>query len=206
MYVKRRLPPSINPVIKRQRAILAIGRMGSFSAQTERAIVIACHDNNSIVRDLAVQILFFHGSQSSETVVAVREGLKDTQIRQRIVLGSYRSFGIDYEFRTVEEMALGLTRPLQEIRYQAACALRELGTNARPAIPALITACDDSEDKVRVCCMKTLGRIGPAASNAIPALQKSLQQQSLLIRSVAQEAISQINDTRQKPSPEDAFQ
>jgi HEAT repeat protein len=185
------LPPYVNAAYRRNVAVSAISKLGVLSPQAEHALVLACRDPDVIVRSRAVWVLGYHGSRSPETLQALQEAMRDPQVAG-LVGNAERALGFDSKLRTVEEMALGLSRPFVEARYQAACALRDLGAQAQPAIPALINACGDSAAMVRVCCISALGRMGPAASNAIPALQALLKDESSTVQQAAAVALEQI--------------
>jgi HEAT repeat protein len=57
-----------------------------------------------------------------------------------------------------------------EVRWTAAATLSQMGPRARPALPALVDALQDSDPLVRLMAIKALGRIGREAAPALPAL------------------------------------
>ena len=190
-WAQRVLPVYVNATYWRNIAVVAMGKLGALSPQGEHALVLACRDPDVVVRSRAVWVLGYRGSRSPETLGALQEAMRDRQVAG-LVGNAERALGFDFKPRTVEEMALGLSRAFGEARYQAALALRDLGSQAQPAIPALIQACDDPEVRVRICCVRALGRIGPAASNAIPRLQAMLKDESSMVQQAATEAIQRI--------------
>jgi HEAT repeat protein len=190
-WAQRVLPPYVVATYWRTIAVVAISKLGALSPQGEHALVLACQDPDVVVRARAVWVLGYHGSRSPETLRALQEALRNPQVAGLVGNGE-QALGFDSHPRTVEEMALGLSRPFVEARYQAASALCDLGPQAQPAIPALIEACSEPEDMVRICCIRALGRIGPAASNAIPRLQALLKDESSTAQRAAAEAIQQI--------------
>jgi HEAT repeat protein len=79
-----------------------------------------------------------------------------------------------------------------DIQMNAAYGFMALGPAARDAVPELITMLDDSDYAVRGIASFALGRIGPEASKAIPALRKHLNvalEQTRAGRSQADETI-----------------
>ena len=50
-----------------------------------------------------------------------------------------------------------------------------MGPDAREAIPALVKALSDRDNRVRQASVKALGAIGPAATPAIPVLTRALK-------------------------------
>jgi HEAT repeat protein len=67
--------------------------------------------------------------------------------------------------------------PPSEVRYQAVRVLRELGPRVSSAVPALIRALDDPDERVRIEAPWALGRIGFEARAAVPALANKLRMQ-----------------------------
>jgi hypothetical protein len=68
------------------------------------------------------------------------------------------------------------------------------GPQATPAVPALVEVLlNDSNERLRAKAAATLGRIGPAASNSIPALQGALQDPYFNVREAVTNALKQIS-------------
>ena len=61
------------------------------------------------------------------------------------------------------------------------------------AMPALIKALSDPNDSVRARSAQALGKLGPAAGKAVPALTKVLHDDSVFARIVAAESLSSID-------------
>jgi len=61
-------------------------------------------------------------------------------------------------------------------RLEAAIVLGTIGAGAERAVPALISALEDSDKKVRHDAVVTLGKIGPAAHAAIPFLVAAMKE------------------------------
>ena len=78
------------------------------------------------------------------------------------------------------------------LRTGAAMALRELGSVAWPAIPALIEALSDPWVGVRKGAAGALGGIGPASEVAVPALTLTLTDSHRFVRSWAAMALYEI--------------
>ncbi len=79
-------------------------------------------------------------------------------------------------------------------REQAAIELEEMGPDAAPAMNALIEALlHDRAQFARVAAGRALGAIGPAATNAIPALTRvALQDPDKVVAEVCRAAIGWI--------------
>ncbi|MBI4733162.1 MAG: HEAT repeat domain-containing protein [Chloroflexi bacterium] len=72
-----------------------------------------------------------------------------------------------------------LTSAFWSDRDNAADSLAEIGPDAAEAVPELINALSDVEDKVRIRAVTALRQIGPAAAEAVPALIGLLEDESL---------------------------
>jgi len=87
----------------------------------------------------------------------------------------------------LEQLINDLKNPDEQVRYQAAEALKQMGQEAKAAVPALIATLQDEKLKaagssVRYKAAEALGEIGaPAANKAIPvlrAMQRDRQERS----------------------------
>jgi hypothetical protein len=74
----------------------------------------------------------------------------------------------------VDALARLLQDPETGVRMMAAEALAALGSGARPALPALLAACDAADQHVHVqrSLANALGAIGPDAREGLPALRR----------------------------------
>ena len=66
------------------------------------------------------------------------------------------------------ELQAALTDEDRELRYTAACALANLGTNARLAVPALVRATNDESVMVQHAALRALRNIGSIPADATP--------------------------------------
>jgi len=70
----------------------------------------------------------------------------------------------------VEKLAAQLAASDRDTRREAALQLEKLGPAAKPALPALISALDDSDQQVWGNALGAIAAIGPDAADAIPRL------------------------------------
>ncbi len=79
----------------------------------------------------------------------------------------------------------------EEMRWQAVCALGEIGSAAVQALPQLIRLLENVEEHeyVRGGAAWTMGRIGVGAQSAIPSLERALQSQQISVRRNAAQAL-----------------
>lgn len=76
---------------------------------------------------------------------------------------------------------------------QRSSAIDYLASVGKPAVPALITALQDSDAQVRSSAAITLGKIGAVASEAIPALMRLADDKDATVGSQAFQAIAKID-------------
>jgi len=79
--------------------------------------------------------------------------------------------------RTLSEWVADLKAPAPQTRNAAAYEISGMGPAAAAAVPALITALDDSEASVRFPVTVALAEIGPAAKDAVPRLKKMMDEE-----------------------------
>src|SRR5205807_6062275 len=77
------------------------------------------------------------------------------------------------EAADVRDLVAKLGNTDSDVRRAAAKELGELGSEAKPAVPALIKALNDRDLFVRRFAAEALGNIGPDARLAIPKLVKA---------------------------------
>jgi len=96
----------------------------------------------------------------------------------------------------------GLHDPDRDVRSQAAYGLSSLafmGGDAKPAVPALIEALQDSDPGVRGGAALALGHIHSETSTVVPALIKSLHDGEVFVRAQAAAALGKFG-TYGKPA------
>lgn len=76
---------------------------------------------------------------------------------------------------TIEGLAMALSDPSYAVRFRAAKALRDLGPEASPAVPALAQALSDPRYEMRLFAAEALSEIGPAAASALPEIMAALR-------------------------------
>jgi hypothetical protein len=120
--------------------------------------------------------------------------------------GEDRDGAVDDRTRFIEEMAkAGHKGALEQVskervpRYAAAGGLAKLGD--KKAFELLIETLNDESPFVRAYVAWMLGRIGPAAKAAIPALTKALDDEEHRVRGNVSEALMQIKGERKQVVP-----
>ena len=69
-------------------------------------------------------------------------------------------------------------RNKDKLRVNSAAAANALGAIGKPGVPALIEALKDTDPGMRIVVCNALGRMGPEAKDAAPALLKLFESQN----------------------------
>jgi HEAT repeat protein len=179
----------------RLRAVTSLGAIGAEAHATLPALrsalkSAALKDGDETVRTAAVHGVIQIGPQASSQVAALIEALQDeidaVRFHAALALGDC---GAAAQPATANLVHCVLWDKDPAVRVEAAVALWKVDNSHSPiAIPALIEALSSDNELICWIAADCLGRMGPAAREAVPALQKALQrpfQMGLLRRGVA---------------------
>jgi HEAT repeat protein len=97
-----------------------------------------------------------------------------------------------YEGKSVAELERMLHASDTAVQSQGAFGLSRLGTEARPAVPALIELLGSKDPFVRQNVALALGQIGPEAREAVPVLTTALHDPEWSVRRQAAISLGQI--------------
>lgn len=130
----------------------------------------ALKDEDAQVRGFAAWWLGHIGAPAKDTLPALQKALTDPEARVRLDAAE-AMFLINQHGAARGAAARALQAEDPEVRADAAGRLGYVfGVRAKPAIPQLVQALWDDDAFVRSCAAEALGRIGPEAKEAIPAL------------------------------------
>lgn len=175
----------------RYRAALILYYLGSDARSSVHKLIDSMNDPDDEVRRVVTNAL---GNMEAHPKVtaALRTALADSSDGvRRAALQSFS--GLESNPVVVLEAAKLLADPAAGVRIDAAQLLKNLGPDAKPAIPALIHALDDRNDDVLRFAAQALGRIGPDARNAVPALLEAFQRNRPYTRTTIRWALRQID-------------
>jgi HEAT repeat protein len=125
------------------------------------------------------------GPQAAEAVPALFEALKDPKVHDAS-MKALEKIGFDSKV-AIPELIEALK--YDDLRAYAAKALLEVGP---AAVPELIRALEGDYGPVREYAAYILGKMGPKAREAVPALTEALWDKDKRVRGTAQKALEQI--------------
>jgi HEAT repeat protein len=171
--------PDANVRLRATRTLGAIGSQAHEMLPRLRAALkaAALHDGDDAVRTAAVHGVLQIGPQASSQVAALTESLQDeldaVRFHAAIALGDC---GPTAHAASASLVHAVLWDRDPAVRVEAAAALWKIDDSHGPlVIPALIDALASTNELICWIAADCLGRIGPPAREAVPALQQALR-------------------------------
>jgi HEAT repeat protein len=175
----------------REAAVEALSKIGPNPKTSLKALIGALRDPHAGVRERAAHALGLIGPTAKRAIKPIRSLLDD---RETIVrLAAVHALGrIDLEPRS----AIATMRPVlgdrsAEVRRAAVAALVAHGEKAIPALTQTLKARASSTD-ARVTALLALGKLGPRATAALPALKEALAHEEARVRRSAAWALGRV--------------
>jgi vesicle coat complex subunit len=199
--------------VVRWEAARALGAIGSNARDAVPALVIALGDPEAAIRGQAAWALGEFGSGAREAVPALANALKDLnpEVRSDAAWALGR---IGPEAVAVLSLGRALQDSDRRVGHLAALALVELG---KDGVPPLVAALNSADPDVRCEAAWALGKFGPDAQVAVPALTALLSDPEEKVFDSAATALRRISmnsgpeehivtdkrcDTALRPTPE----
>jgi hypothetical protein len=184
-----------------QRLVLirAIGSFGADAAPACPQLIAALSDPSAVVREASAAALAQVGQRAStDALAALSKALTDADPEVRgLAAVALRSMG-PRAVPAIPQLVQALNDRVDYVRVVAAGALGAMGASASAAVAPLVTKLlTKDEIFVSSAVATALGDMGPAAKDALPALNQVLAQRR--VGSAAEEAILRIEG---KPVPE----
>jgi HEAT repeat protein len=206
-----------DPVVDvREEAARALGLMQVFADDAVPPLVETLKDDQARVRRQAAESLGQIGWPARDAAPALVLGLQDEDASVRAAAA--HSLGVIQSRRDrrhsaildrsrarrqqtitpiAEDAVPALSRALADssarVRQQAAQALGMFGeAGFFDVVSELIRALHDMDKGVRISAISSLGRIGPKAAKAIPALEHALQDAYVTVRTEAAKALKRV--------------
>ena len=187
----------------RLRAAKILGRLGAQARPALTALQEATSDADEDVRRVATNSLKAVQSANapSEQIARLIRDLRDAddivRFKAARELGKLGPAARD----AIPDLQRLLQDPDEDVRRVAATSLRLIQTDAGPgpvaneAVQRLIQNLTNNDELIRIRAAKDLAKLGPAARDAIPALQRLLQDPDEDVRRVATSALNAIQGT-----------
>jgi len=160
--------------VVRAEAAVGIARSGSFGGDAVPELHRALDDPNAHVRELAVialaELSSYYEEAWSELLAALRHDIPDVRASAagRIVRrGETRNYG-----EAVIALEGAMLDTSFEVLRAAANGLGQLAPMAPAAVAILVESLSDERAEVRLLICAVLGRAGPSAREAVPALME----------------------------------
>jgi HEAT repeat protein len=190
--------PALIDALKIERIRPAVARiLGGMGPQAKKAVPalaeIVVRDGRIPARCEALMALGAIGPDAAESVSAVVEALRGT--REDVCYAACYALGRmgPSAIAAEAELRKKLADPNESITLSAAWALARIDPTsaeiARQSVPLLIKGLADSEPRVRTEAAVSLGRLGPLAKDAAPALKTALHDTDEMARDAAEKAL-----------------
>jgi len=159
-------------------------RLRAIPALTDSVV----EDVNDEVRRLSIQVLGEIGPPANASLPILSRALEDSQESVRIAaaLAIARIAPDSESYRPI------LIRAMRAGNGGTLLAVGKMGADARWAVPTLVDLLSHELVQIRSLAAHTLGQIGPAASDAAPALERMSRDRDPAVREVALEALEHV--------------
>lgn len=137
-------------------------------------LVEALEHSEPRIRERAASLLVTTAGQDDRATAALVRALEDPSAYVRVNAAAALSYLPDQADNVVEQLMELLEHEDSLLQMTATVALGNAEDRAKPAVGRLmeLAASEDTEQDIRRAAVVTLGRIGPAASAALPMLEQ----------------------------------
>lgn len=189
----------------RSAAILALSEMNLTEVAISALVEALQSENEEVRQDAAKYLGQYYWTEAKQVVPILVEALKDENhnvAREAAYsLGKIRPEASEAVPALIEAMLRGYTNEAHgqvDIDYELVGVLRDIAGSAEVAVPVLVEALRDEDEKMREEAARALSKIGPEAKEAVPALIQALYDKDGTVFWHAAEALGQIGpDARQ---------
>jgi HEAT repeat protein len=181
---------------RRERAMKVLGKIGPDAAPAVPALIELLKDQDPKVRTEALFTLASIGSKASAAIESGIKALADTD-RDVMLTAGYFLDKMGPEAKAAAPALRKLLQSKDELtQITAAHALLSVDPdnpdNARVAVPVMVAALKNPLPFIRGEAAMTLGDLGKAAANALPALEAAAKDEDQGVRAAAAEAVKKI--------------
>lgn len=177
----------------RCRILRVLAGLGERAHPAKAAILNALKDGDPLVRIGACGAIGALGARGHDAVQPLARMLRDKEISvQGAAAAAIRALGPGAAKEIVSDIARGLKAGDANVRRDLIGILGTLGKDAAEAAPDLAGLVAQPSFPYRVDAARALVSIGPAASAAVPTLQKVLEDRNPDVRKAVEEALRAI--------------
>jgi HEAT repeat protein len=186
----------------RSPVVYVLGRIGPPAAPATKALSTLINDKDECLADDAILALANIGPGAKEAVPMLIETLKKNgDAHARAIVYALGKIGPDAAAAVplLFELLKGSDR---HVVMESAWALANIDPSspevAAKTIPILMAGLSDNSTLIRTGAAEALGVLGPKASDALPALQKAMNDDDKAVRDAAAKAVHQIRNVSEK--------
>jgi HEAT repeat protein len=179
----------------RRTAVRTLRQQVPADERVVAALAKAIADRDADVRRQAILALGEMGSVATSSLPALKQALKDSDVscQRRAALAIQRIAPSDPSYRPI------LMAAIREGDGRTLLAIGAMGEDAAWAVPSLIGLLSHDALNARAMAARTLGRIGPKASDARAQLERLLRDPNAAVRGAAQDALDKIGGRMNVP-------
>jgi len=178
----------------RQSSLNVLETLGPAAAPALPELVKALDDSDRFVRWGAARALGKIGGPAAPALPGLTRLLRDSDLDlQLAAVTALEQFGPAAVPALPALVSVGQRHNAPELRVAAIHALEAIGLPGLvPAIPALAAAVADADGQVRLAAIALLGKLGPAAQEAVDALRQASMDRTPEVQQEATAALLQI--------------
>jgi HEAT repeat protein len=184
-------------VLPLQEAIVVtLGKIGPAATAAIPTITRAAGQDIDLDRAISHSIGLILVSPEAHEISELAKLLHSRDVSQRVRAAKALALKGPRAEAAAPALVLALQDNDADVRRAAVGALRAIQPNQRPTeaiMQVYIQDLEDSDDNVRLLAARALGRMGPAAAAAVPALQKATGDVESDVRRAATEALGKIS-------------
>jgi hypothetical protein len=182
-----------SPAVSTQEWEAAHQKLQEIGEPALPVLVEGLQDKQTFKREMASTVLALFGPAAEPVAEQLIAALGDESVFVRANVAAALLQMPEHVERVVPVLAEFLAGDDVELRRMAATNLAAVDAEqARPLMPQLITALDDSDREVVYYCVQLLGRMGPDAEAALPKLRALQTEGDAELKSAVSTAILQI--------------
>lgn len=170
----------------RERVIPALVKTASFRKPLVRVVSIKVMKWMDTPSPQLIESLYMRIKDDAAPAVRIQALEATVALLKRVERGDFTAGVLSVDPKDYLSLMLSRTKSsFEDERFQSARVLGLLKNSSAEVVRALEELLKDQSEKVRVYSLSSLGKIGPNASSAVPAIIAFLEQEGLTLRDTA---------------------